>query len=66
MLYSLAKREDLHGRSFMLECMEILLRLGRTEDAKAIGVSSAKLKQRLDTHDYSKEERWEKIINRTV
>lgn len=47
----------------MLECTAICLRNGLTEQARSIGESSAKLKTRIDTHDYSKEDKWHRITN---
>lgn len=65
MIYSASRREDQKARADMLECMEICLRNGLTEEAREIGKASATLKKRIDTHDYSKENKWEQSIQGT-
>ncbi len=58
----IAKGNDIRARKLMLEAAEICLRVGQPEAAKSMLADSKKLADRIDTHDYSKEERLEQII----
>jgi len=56
MIVSRAKTEDMRVRALMLDAIELQVRTGRTEDAKATGQASQALAQKIKTHDYSKED----------
>ena len=61
MIASPSRLEDQRIRLMMLEVMEICLRHGDINTAKNIGESSATIKRRIDTHDYSGEDRWDRL-----
>lgn len=54
MIISPEKVEDMETRALMLDAMEICLRVGKINEAKGIGEASQKMKQKIDTFDYSK------------
>lgn len=56
MIISPNRTEDMKARADMLECVEICLKHGLTDEAREIGTANATLKKRIDTHDYSKED----------
>jgi hypothetical protein len=58
MIASPSKTLDIRARYYMLEAMEICLRTGHTEIAKSLGEGSVSLKKRLETFDYSKEDKY--------
>lgn len=60
-LASRAREEDRRARLDMLESAAICLRNGLTDQAREIGEASAKLKKRIDTRDYSIEDKWSRI-----
>lgn len=62
MIASPTRIEDMKARRDMLECMGICLRLGLTKTAKEIGQASSTLKRRIDTHDYRREDAWERRL----
>ncbi len=58
-MVSPSKLLDMRMRGKVLEAVEILVRLGLVENAKVAGQLSATLKNRIDTHDYSREDAFE-------
>jgi hypothetical protein len=64
MICSPSRLEDQRIRMMMLEVMEISLRHGDVDNARSIGESSAKLKRRIDTHDYKVEDKWHGICSK--
>lgn len=65
-LVSPSREEDRRARLDMLECIGVCLRNGLTDHARSIGESSRTLKNRIDTHDYSIEDKWNRITQPTV
>lgn len=53
-----SRKLDMQARANMLYAIEVALRHGDTETAKAIGVSSARVADRIRTKDYSQEDAW--------
>lgn len=56
MIISQSKLEDMAARDMMLEAMEIMIRTGDMESAKSFGESARKMKERIQTKDYSGED----------
>lgn len=55
MMYSQNRKEYIETRAVMLEAMQICLRTGNLDEAKSIGESARKLKDKIEKHDYSKD-----------
>lgn len=58
MNYSPSREIDRKDRILMLECMEIALRNGFIEEAKAIGENSRIMADKIKNKDYSREDAW--------
>lgn len=56
MVISKAREYDRAVRLCLLEIIGVCLRAGRTDDAITFGMESARLKKRIATHDYRKED----------
>lgn len=52
MIISPEKLQDMQIRDLMLECMQIALRNGLIEDAKAIGECAAIFRERIKNNNY--------------
>jgi len=57
MIASPTRIEDMKIRQTMLDALESCLALGFNEHAKDIGEASRKIKERIDTHDYTQEDK---------
>ncbi len=63
MAESISKQNDIRARELMLEAVELCLRTGQHEAAKSILADSKKMAERINTHDYSREDEIEGIIS---
>lgn len=73
MMISHAREYDRAIRKNILEIMQVCVKLGKMEDAKAFGLESKLLKEKIETHDYTRKDqeemelytrdrKWEKVM----
>lgn len=63
MIGSKGKLWDMKIRKGLLELMEVLVRLGKTDVAKEVGKTSQLYAHRINNHDYKKEdEEWAIVL----
>jgi hypothetical protein len=63
MINSYNKTQDIEMRMLTLENMEICLKHGLVERAKELGLVARRLKHKIDTHNYTKEDAQTARIN---
>lgn len=61
-MVSHSQEEDRKARLMILEVMKTALRLGKTEDAKELGISARKIGERMKTKDYSRQDAFEEKL----
>lgn len=55
-IISYNKEKDREMRLLTLEAMDIALQKGDVERAKELGLTAKRLKERIETHDYTKDD----------
>lgn len=58
MIFSPTRFEDMKFRQQLLDDIEWMVSTGKLELAKNVMMLSATMKQRIETHDYSREDAW--------